>query len=306
MSVTVSESGGKLSKRERPKTLRNAINSMKDIELGKLAKASGITVEEIESFLRNKSVPDMPGIDAMAKYLGIELPEINVVDFFKSGYLPETMVNFIALLGWNPGDNREVMRVDELISCFDISNLAKANSLFDRKKLVAFNTEHIKMTSEEALLSHFKNYLKEIGSVVCSGDDELLKKLIKINEGARTLADIEKKSRFLFVDNSQIEYNEKAVKKVLLKAGALDILTVIREHLAAMDEFTEDRIEQLLRGMAEEREVGLGKVAQPLRVAICGDTVSPPIFNSVNMLGKDNTLARIDITLEKFNANSKT
>jgi glutamyl-tRNA synthetase len=245
----------------------------------------------------------MPSIDAMAKYLGIAMPEINVVDFFKSGYLPETMVNFIALLGWNPGDNREVMRVDELINCFDISNLAKSNSLFDRKKLAAFNTEHIKMTSEEALLGHFKNYLKEIGSVVCSGDDELLKKLIKINEGARTLADIEKKSRFLFVDNSQIEYNEKAVKKVLLKAGALDILAVIRGHLAAMDEFTEDRIEQLLRGMAEEKEVGLGKVAQPLRVAICGDTVSPPIFNSVNMLGKDNTLARIDITLEKFNAN---
>ena len=162
------------------------------------------------------------------------------------------------------------------------------------------------MTSEKVLLGHFKNYLKEIGSVVCSGDDELLKKLIKINEGARTLADIEKKSRFLFVDNSQIEYNEKAVKKVLLKAGALDILTVIREHLAAMEEFTEDRIEQLLRGMAEEKEVGLGKVAQPLRVAICGDTISPPIFDSVNMLGKENTLARIDITLEKFNTSPKT
>jgi len=98
-------------------------------------------------------------IDAMAEHLGISLPEINVVDFFKSGYLPEAMVNFLALLGWNPGDKREIMSVDELIKSFDLSRLTKANSLFDRQKLLAFNTEHIRMADEAKLLGHFKDYL---------------------------------------------------------------------------------------------------------------------------------------------------
>jgi len=242
----------------------------------------------------------MPSIDAMAKFLDIHLPEINVVDFFKSGYLPEAMVNFLALLGWNPGGDREIMPLDELTDCFDLSRLTKSNSLFDRKKLVAFNTEYVHMLSGEKLLQHFKDYLKTVGSVVSSANDELLVKIIKACEGARTLADIEKKSRFIFLADDQIEYDEKAVKNVLLKNDGLTMLQIVRDKLAVMEQFTEGNIENMLRSLAEEKQVGLGKVAQPLRVAICGTTVSPPIFNSVEMLGKENTLARINITLEKF------
>jgi glutamyl/glutaminyl-tRNA synthetase len=75
----------------------------------------------------------MPAIDAMAALLGVHLPEINIVDFFRSGYLPETLVNFFALLGWNPGDGREIMNRDELIAAFDLSRVTKSNSLFDRQ-----------------------------------------------------------------------------------------------------------------------------------------------------------------------------
>ncbi|MHC4395841.1 MAG: glutamate--tRNA ligase [Planctomycetota bacterium] len=300
MSVTVSETGGKLSKREQPKALRKAIKSQPDIDLEKLAAIGNIDVEEMNSFLKNKTTPDMPGIDAMAKYLGVHLPEINVVDFFNSGYLPETMVNFLALLGWSPGCDREIMSIDELIGRFDLSRLTKTNSLFDRGKLLAFNTEHIRMVSAEKLLSHYKDYLKAVGSVSAGADDELLARIIKACQGARTLADIEQKSRFVFVDNEQIGYDEKAVKKVLLKNDGLAVLRIVRDKLAAMDKFAQESIENMLRSLAEERQVGLGKVAQPLRVAICGTTISLPIFDSVNMLGKENTLARIDITLKKF------
>jgi len=298
MSVTVSEGGGKLSKRERAKALREAIKTAEDIDLGKLAETGGISIEELNGFVAGKTTPDMPSVDSMAEYLGVHLPEINVVDFFRSGYLPETMVNFLALLGWNPGDDREIMPLDELIACFDLSRLTKANSLFDRKKLIAFNTEYIHMTSMEKLLEHFKNYLKVIESPVISADNELLKKIIKACEGARTLADIERKSRFLFLTNDQIEYDEKAVKKVLLKGDGLAVLQVVRDRLAATEPFTKESIENMLRNLAEEKQVGLGKIAQPVRVAICGTTISLSIFNSVQMLGKEKTLERIDNTVK--------
>ncbi|MBN2269889.1 MAG: glutamate--tRNA ligase [Sedimentisphaerales bacterium] len=303
MSVTVSDTGGKLSKRERPKVLREAITQMPDIHLDKLAQVAGLTRQQLDSFIAGTTAPDMPSIDAMAQYLGVSLPEINIVDFFKSGYLPETMVNFLALLGWNPGDDREIMPLPELIDAFDLARLTKSNSLFDRKKLIAFNTEHIKMTPPEKLREHLRDYLKVIDSPILKGDDELLARLIKICEGARTLADIERKSRFLFTDT--VEYDAKAVNKVLLKGDGLAILAIVRDKLAAMDQFSEEKIETMLRTLAEEKQLGLGKVAQPLRVAICGNTISPPIFDSVQMLGKEETLRRIGNALEKFRADGK-
>ena len=302
MSVTVSEGGGKLSKRERPKTLKTAIKAMQDVDMDALAKAGDISADKLESFLKGKTVPDMPAIDAMATYLGVHLPEINIVDFFRSGYLPETLVNFLALLGWNPGGNREIMSRDELIEAFDLSRLNKANSLFDRNKLMSFNTEHLKtaMTPLETLAKHFRAYLNEINSPVAKADDESLKHIITINEGARTLEQIEQKTRFAFIDNDAVEYDEKAVKKVLLKGDGLNMLKAVGEILAALPELTEETIETALRNLAEEKQVGLGKVAQPLRVALCGSTVSPPIFDSVTMLGMDNTLKRIQRTFEIF------
>jgi len=125
----------------------------------------------------------------------------------------------------------------------------------------------------------------------------LLLRIVKLCEGARTLADIERKSRFLFVPDDAIKYDEKAVKKVLLKGDAGTILRIERDSFAAMEEFKYANIETMLRSLAEQRQVGLGKVAQPLRVALCGSTVSIPIFDSVRLLGREKTLARIDKAL---------
>jgi len=300
MSVTVSEGGGKLSKRERPKALKNFIKSRSEINVDELVGIGGITAEELESFVKGKTIPDMPIIDAIAKQIGLKLPEINVVDFFKSGYLPETMINFLGLLGWSTSDDREVMQLAEQIECFDLKRLAKSNSLFDRKKLLSFNTEHMKLVGKEELLANFKNYLNEISSPLTAADDELLKRFLTINEGARTLAEIEVKCKFVFVENDAIEFDKKAVKKVLKKGNALEMLAEIRSRFAALEEITAEGIEKLLRDLAEEKEVGLGKVAQPLRVAICGNTISPPIFESVDIIGMKSTLERIDKTLEKF------
>jgi glutamyl-tRNA synthetase len=219
------------------------------------------------------------------------------MEYTRQGYLPEAMVNFLALLGWNPGDKREIMSIEQLISCFDLSRLTKANSLFDRHKLIAFNTEHIKLAGKEKLLSHFKDYLKAIKSPVANADDKTLARIIELCAGARTLSDIERKSRFLFLDNDKIEYEDKA-KKVLLKGDGVNVLQTIRSKIETQALITAQYAEIMLRSLAEEKKVGLGEVAQPLRVAICGSTISLPIFDSVEMLGKENTLARIDKTVE--------
>ncbi|MHC4553286.1 MAG: glutamate--tRNA ligase, partial [Planctomycetota bacterium] len=163
MSVTVSDSGGKLSKRERPKTLKKELKAKQDADMDALATAGGISVEDLDLFVRGKMVPDMPVIDAIAEAAGVHLPEINIVDFFRSVYIPETMVNFLAMLGWNPGDDREIMKVDELTAAFDLKRVSKSNSLFDRKKLQSFNPAHLKpaMTPIETLVKHLRAYLEE-------------------------------------------------------------------------------------------------------------------------------------------------
>lgn len=300
MSVTVSDSGGKLSKRERPEHLRKAILEKKDADRDELAKVGRISRQQLDSFLLKESIPDMPAIDAIAAHLGIHLPEINVVDFLKSGYLPEAMVNFLALLGWNPGDGREVMGRQELIEAFDLSRMNKSNSLFDRQKLMSFNTEHIKRIPPEILVSHFRRFLEVVHSPVAQADDQLAAHLVRINEGARTLAQIEEKCRFAFVPDEAIEYDLQAVKKVLRKEGAFDILKIIAERLKTMSDFTAEGLETMLRQLADEKQAGLGKVAQPLRVAITGATISPPIFDAVKLLGLDRTLRRIHQTIERF------
>jgi glutamyl-tRNA synthetase len=300
LPVIVSEGGGKLSKREQAKVLKAAIKAKADADLSAIARAGGISPEEIDSFMAGDTTPDMPIIDAMAEYLGIRLPEINVVDFLRSGYLPETLINFLALLGWNPGDSREIMTTEELTASFDLSRVNKSNSLFDRKKLLAFNMEHLKLCKSQRLLEHFKAYLAEIKSPVAGANDAMLMRLLTINAGARSLEQIEQKSRFAFMADEAIVYDPEAVKKVLLKSDGLDMLSVVCQGLKSLPALTPESVEELLRGFVEQKQVGLGKVAQPLRVALTGTTISPPIFDTVDLLGMDRAIKRIEMTIQKF------
>jgi glutamyl-tRNA synthetase len=300
LPVIVSEGGGKLSKREQAKVLKAAIKANANADLAAIAKVGGMGLDELNSFLAGDTMPDVPIVDAMARYLGVHLPEINIVDFLKSGYLPETLINFLSLLGWNPGDSREIMTPEELIQSFDLSRVNKSNSLFDRRKLQAFNMEHLKLCKPQRLLEHFKVYLRQANSPVATADDATLARLLTINAGARSLEQVEQKSRFAFIADDAIVYDDEAVKKVLLKNDGLAMLSIISQGLKALSPLTPESIEEFLRTLAEQKQVGLGKVAQPLRVALTGTTVSPPIFDTVDMLGLDRALKRIEQTIQKF------
>lgn len=300
MSLVVSEAGGKMSKRERANGLRKAIESATQLDQDELAAVAGMTMEQLASFMAGDSTPEIEQIDSMADYLDVQLPEISVVDFLKSGYVPEALVNFIALLGFSPGENREIMSINEMAQLFEIDKLTKTNSFFDRKKLISFNTDYINKLDPKRLLYHFRQYLHEKQSPMRGADEAVLTRLLKACAGARTLAEIEHKCAFLFVEDEAIVFDDAAVQKVLMKNDGLSLLATVRQRLAAIDAITHENIEQMLRGLAEEKQLGLGKVAQPLRVALCGNTISPPIFDAVDVLGKERTIKRVDIALSKF------
>ena len=295
VSITVSDNGGKLSKRERPNLLRKSIKDL-NADLGTLAEVGGVSLGELEEFMAKKSTPEDDVINKIADHLNVVLPEINVVDFIKSGYTPEALVNFVALLGWNPGDDREIMSVDELIDAFCIERLNKANSFFDRKKLISFNTEHINKTEISILLKHFKRFLEMQNSPLLQYSDEFLSKVIDLSRGAKTFVDVVNKCNLFFIKADEIEYDMKAVSKFMLKNEfeGVKMLSTMRSLLAELSDFSAESIEKMIRLYSEENEVGLGKIAQPLRIALSGTSVSPAIFDCIEVLGKDEVLTRID------------
>jgi glutamyl-tRNA synthetase len=219
-----------------------------------------------------------------------------VHDFRFNGYLPEVLLNFLALLGWSPGGDRERMTMDEMVQLFSVEGIGKANAKFAREKLLAFNTEALAAASDERLLAAMKDFLSvNPDSPLNRATDEQLLQLLHMKKGMRTLREAEQACRFLFVDDDAIEYQPDAVEKVLRKNDG-EGATVLREVGGVLDGVTDwihEPIEQAVQAFCAEKGLGLGKVAQPIRVAVTGSTVSPPIFQSLEFLGKQRTLARV-------------
>ena len=234
-------------------------------------------------------------MDMQGRKLSKRDGDVEVHAFRAAGYLPETMVNFIALLGWNPGGDVEKFTLDELVRLFSVERIGKANAKFDRDKLAAFNTAAIAAASEDRLVAALKDYLSLNESPIPSDDDELLRHLVRANHGIRTLADIPAKCGVLFAPDEAYAFDEQAVAKVLAKGegAGYAVLADIRSPLAAC-EWTAEALEKWMTGYCERTGQGMGKVAQPLRVAVTGSTVSPPIYDTLVLLGKDKTMRRID------------
>jgi len=234
-------------------------------------------------------------MDTQGRKLSKRDGDVEVFAFRKAGYLPETMVNYLALLGWNPGGDIERFTLDELIELFSPERVGKTNAKFDRDKLLAFNTDAVAAADDDRLLAGFKDFLSINDTPIPSGDDDLLRRILQANRGFRTFADIITKSGILFDDQAAIEYDPKAVKKWLAKGenAGWEMLAELRDRLAGC-EWTGAAVEQLIADICEQKQVGMGKVAQPIRVAVTGRAVSPAIGETLVFLGREQTLKRID------------
>jgi len=223
-------------------------------------------------------------------------PEIDVHDFRTAGYLPEAILNFIALLGWSPGEEREFFDLAELTRLFAVERVGKTNAKFDREKLLSFNTTWATRVSSDRLLTAFKDYIAVSDSPMRSAEDTLLVRILKCCEGFRTFRQVEEKVAFLFVADDAIEYDSKAVQKVLEK-GSGEGYAVLRDLLPVLQNLTSwtgPDLEKFVASFAAEKGLNLGQVAQPLRVALTGATISPSIHDTLDLLGRGRTLARIE------------
>ena len=222
---------------------------------------------------------------------------VSVLQYQEDGFLPDALLNYLVRLGWSHGD-QEVFTRAEMIAAFDIHNVNKAASAFNPEKLLWLNQQHMVRAEPSSLVPHLQFQLRRLG--LQSDDTAMLEGLIVAQrERAKTLKEMAVNSRFFFTD--AIEMDPKAVAKNLT-ADAAEPLRETHKRLAALAQWTAPQIHEALNGLATERGVGLGKIVQPVRVAISGGTVSPPIDATLALLGRERTLSRIAAAIEKIGA----
>jgi glutamyl-tRNA synthetase len=220
---------------------------------------------------------------------------VSVLQYQEEGYLPDALLNYLVRLGWSHGD-QEIFTREQMIADFDIHDVNKAASAFNPEKLLWLNQQHMMRAEPATLVPHLQAQLRRIG-LEC-GDQSLLEGVIVAQrERAKTLKEMAQNSRFFFVD--QVEIDPKAAAKHLT-VEATPILAQVRARLAALTEWTAAAVHSALEALSVELGAGLGKVAQPIRVAVSGTAVSPPIDQTLGLLGRDRTLARLDAALSRM------
>jgi glutamyl-tRNA synthetase len=302
LSVILNTDGSKMGKRDRDKKVRHQANLwLKNTKKTPADLAAVTGVARVTEWLADDGKQlDPTEQELVMPIVGLresDLPEILVHDFRANGYFPEVLLNFLALLGWSPGGDRERMRMDEMIQLFDISGIGKSNAKFNREKLLAFNTEAGASTPPERLVAGMRDFLSVIpDSPLNKADDAGLLKMIEMKKGFRTLRQVEETSRFLFIRDDEIQYDPDAIEKVLKKndGQGLKALKDLRALFDGISTWTAGELEAAVNNYCEQSQLGLGKVAQPIRVAVSGGTISPPIFESLEFLGKPSALARMD------------
>src|SRR6516162_8331126 len=219
---------------------------------------------------------------------------VSVLHYREEGYLPEALLNYLVRLGWSHGD-QEVFTRAEMIAAFDIHDVNKAASAFNPDKLLWLNQQHMVRAAPAALVPHLRDQLRRIG---CDSSDlSLLEGVILAQrERTKTLKEMAHNSRFFFVE--RIEVDPKAAAKYL-GSESREALAQVRAQLDQLPQWNALAIHAALNDIATRLQSGLGKVAQPLRVAVTGTAVSPPIDVTLELLGRARTLERIDAALSR-------
>jgi glutamyl-tRNA synthetase len=217
---------------------------------------------------------------------------VSVMSYKEEGYLPQALLNYLVRLGWSHGD-QEIFSMDEMIDLFDIQQVNKAASIFNPEKLLWLNQHYIKTELPVNLESHLQFQCERLG--IDSSQGPPLSEVIKAQaERAKTLVEMAQNSRFFFTET--IEFDEKAVQKNLTTEIAKPLRSLY-ERLTNLTEWQAEAIHAVIHEVATEQGLKLGKVAQPLRVAVTGGTISPPIDVTVYLIGRVRSLQRLQQAL---------
>ncbi|MGZ6076794.1 MAG: glutamate--tRNA ligase [Myxococcaceae bacterium] len=218
-------------------------------------------------------------------------PEADVMLHKRNGILPEALLNFIVRLGWSHG-NDEIISREQMVQWFGFDHVGSTSGVWNPEKLLWLNQHYLKTLPETDVARRLLPFLAERGVTV--GDDPRLSRVVlALRERSKTLVEMAELARPFF---ARPEMDPKAAAKHLDEAGKA-MLRRGRETIGGVSPWTAAGIDPLLKSLAESAGVGLGKVAQPIRVAVTGSTVSPPIGETLELLGKDESLARIDAAL---------
>jgi nondiscriminating glutamyl-tRNA synthetase len=205
----------------------------------------------------------------------------------EKGYFPEAVVNFLALLGWNDGTDKELFSLEELVNAFDLNRVHKAGAKFDPEKNKWFNHQYLVKRDNAALAKDFMPMLEEKGIQVSSEYAEKVVSLIK--ERAHFVSEFWEMSDFFFT--APTSYDEKAAKN--WKEDTAEIMSQLTDVLEEISDFTSVEIETQVKAWMTANEIGMGKVMQPFRLSIVGALKGPHLFDIVEMIGKEETVMRI-------------
>lgn len=211
--------------------------------------------------------------------------------FRESGFLPEALVNFVALLGWNPGDNREIMSMEELIRDFSFAHCSKSGARFDYDKAKWFNHEYLIKLDDAKLAEMFKPVLEDNGVNPADYSDQFLAHVVSLVKGRITFVkDLWDQSKFFFV--APDEYAEKDIKK-RWKEDTPRIMNELCDVLDAIEDFGTKNQEEIVLGWISEHEYHLGNVMNAFRLAVVGECKGPHMFDITELIGKEETIARL-------------
>ena len=217
---------------------------------------------------------------------------VSVIQYREDGILPEALLNYLVRLGWSHGD-QEVFSMEELIELFDINDVNSAASMFNPEKLLWLNQQYIIAASPEHIAHHLSIHLGKLGIDPSDGPD-ILEVAKAQQERAKTLVEMAEISEFIYRDYE--EFEEKAAKKHL-RPVAQEALEKMKEALVAQDDWSPEALHKTVETVSESLELKMGKVAQPLRVAVVGRAASPGIDVTLQLVGKEACLRRIDKAL---------
>jgi glutamyl/glutaminyl-tRNA synthetase len=334
MPLIFNADGTKMSKRDKAKAARKALKDAMAKDKALTAAAIGTLVNLPEKTITDFLAAETDAVEiaeTVAPHFNVLLPEIEIWDFRRSGYLPEVITNFIALLGWSTGmkqaDGKDVEKFDMafLAQHFSIDRIGKTSAKFDRVKLASFNADAIQAMTDEQFWTRWTAWLTEFTPDVAEklksfahADRQPARHALvqAIKPRAKTLSEGHRSIGFALIADDAVTFDPAAVDKALRgvaqpadkamppsgKTG-VDVLRALRTVLAAQTDYSPAAIDGLIPGFATEHKLAMGSVAQPLRVALTGSTVSPGVGHCCAILGKAGTLARIDRCLSIHTGN---